>query len=93
MLGSWGDKEGILEFSKSREIRKTGRWRLDTDGVGEGVGIFGSRQVNGRSCLQQCRSKFNQVTGSRINFDLLDAAGVLQLGFDGNPRFLYLCSE
>ena len=90
LLGIWGNKKGTLELSKSGETRKTGTWRVDTDGVGERVGIFGSRQVNGGSCSLWYRDQFIR---NRIDSNLFDAAGILQLGFDGNPRFLYLCLE
>lgn len=71
LLGSWGDKEGILELLEPREIRKTGKWWLGTDRESLCVVVFGSRQGNRGSRLLWRRSRSNQALGRRIDFELL----------------------
>lgn len=104
-IGSRGGKEGgALERLKTGETRETGTRWLGTDGVSASAVTFKNRWVNGEGYLVRGRSSFGRLLGGRIDVNLLvqrrndldgflRPAGALQLGFDGNPRSLYLCSE
>jgi len=84
--------KGTIELPQLRETRETGTRWLGTDGASGIVITFGSRQVNGGDCLPWRMVDPNPLLG-RWYDGLLDVTGARQLGFNGKPRFLYLCSE